>query len=96
MYRSIYRGLFNKGFTKDNRGARRKFRRKGKSRFLLTSKAVKKDALSILNVIINLFSELPLDKRRTITPDRGSEFSFYQKFNKAVNINCYFSDSQAP
>ena len=67
-----------------------------KSRFLLTSKAAKKDALSVSNVIINLFSELPLGKRRTITPDRGSEFALYQKFSEAANINCYFSDPQAP
>lgn len=67
-----------------------------KSRFLLTSKAAKKDALSVSNVIINLFSELPLGKRRTITPDRGSEFALYQKFSEATNIKCYFSDPQAP
>lgn len=67
-----------------------------KSRFLLTSKATKKDALSVSNVIINLFSELPLGKRKTITPDRGSEFALYQKLSEATNTNCYFSDPQAP
>lgn len=61
-----------------------------KSRFLLTSKVAKKDALSVLNVSINLFSGLPFDKRRTITPDRGSEFALYHKFSKAANIDCYF------
>jgi len=30
IYRAIYRGLFNDGFTKDSKGARRKLRRKGK------------------------------------------------------------------
>jgi len=30
MYLFIYRGLFNDGFTKDSKGARRKLRRKGK------------------------------------------------------------------
>lgn len=30
IYRSIYRGLFNDGFTKDSIGARRRLRRKGK------------------------------------------------------------------
>ncbi len=67
-----------------------------KSRFLLTSKAAKKDALSVSNAIINLFSELLFNKRRTITPDRGIEFALYHKFIKVANIDCYFSDPQAP
>lgn len=36
-----------------------------KTRFLLTSKAAEKDAVSVSNVIINLFFGLPFDKRRT-------------------------------
>ncbi len=67
-----------------------------KSRFLLTSKVAKKDALSVLNVSINLFSGLPFDKRKTITPDRGSEFALYHKFSKAANIDCYFFNPQTP
>lgn len=39
---------------------------------------------------------MSVDKRRTITPDRGREFALYQKFSKAANIDCYFSDPQAP
>lgn len=35
IYRAIYRGLFNEGFTKDSKGARRKLRRKGKPKKVL-------------------------------------------------------------
>ncbi len=136
--------MFNKGFTKDSRGARRKLGRKGKplrkqlfnghgkfndaprpfeaenrntlghweadtvigtkgkvclvtlvdrrSRFLLAAKASKKDALSVSNAIVNLFSGLASDKRKTITLDRGSEFALYKSFGSVSNINCYFSD----
>lgn len=63
-----------------------------KSRFLLAAKASKKDALSVSNASVNFFSGLASDKRKTITPDRGSEFALYKYFGSVSNINCYFSD----
>lgn len=65
IYRSIYRGLFNDGFTKDSIGAKRKLRRKGKP---------KRSALDGRGV----FSEAPRIHDRPIEAEKRSELGHWE------------------
>lgn len=67
-----------------------------KSRFLLVGKSERKTAKSVTKTIGQLLSPLPQSKRKTITPDRGNEFAYYNQFSKENNLACYFSDPCAP
>lgn len=67
-----------------------------KSRFLLIGKSERKTAKSVTKTIGKLLSCLPQSKRKTITPDRGNEFAYYNQFSKENTISCYFSDPCSP
>lgn len=67
------------------------------SRYLLAGKVSKKDSTLVADEIIALLSALPKKKRRTITPDRGKEFSKHTSVTKTLNgLQFYFSDPHAP
>ena len=47
--------------------------------------------------MINLLAGLPKRKRKSITPDRGKEFSKHRKVTKHLNgIPFYFADPHSP
>ena len=67
------------------------------SRYLLAGKADKRYSTLVADEMISLLSTLPKKKRRTITPDRGKEFSRHASVTTALGgIQFYFSDPHSP
>jgi IS30 family transposase len=67
------------------------------SRYLLTGKVAKKHSSLVADEMISLLSALPEKKRRTVTPDRGKEFSKHNLVTDALNgMPFYFPDPHAP
>ena len=67
-----------------------------RSRFLLAGKVANKDSLLVAEEIIALLRTVPRYKRKTITPDRGKEFSKYNLVTDLLQVPFYFSDPHAP
>jgi IS30 family transposase len=66
------------------------------SRYLLAGKVAKKYSALVAEKMIMLLSALPKRKRRTITPDRGKEFSNHAWVTESLNLPFYFPDPHAP
>ena len=67
------------------------------SRYLLAGKISKKKSQLVANEIINLFSKLPNDFLKTITPDRGKEFAKHALVtSKLDGVQFYFADPHSP
>jgi len=67
------------------------------SRYLLAGKVKKRYSALVADKMIALLCALPKKKRRTITPDRGKEFSKHSSVTKALNgVQFYFPDPHAP
>ena len=67
------------------------------SRYLLAGKISKKYSVLVAEKMIDLLSAIPKKKRKSITPDRGKEFSQHTAVTKAVNgVQFYFADPHAP
>lgn len=66
------------------------------SRYLLAGKVTKKYAALVADQMIELLAALPKKKRRTITPDRGKEFSKHALVTESLNLPFYFPDPHAP
>lgn len=67
------------------------------SRYLLAGKIVKKNATLVANKMIELLSNIPETKRRSITPDRGTEFAKHSVVTRALDgIQFYFPDPHSP
>ena len=68
-----------------------------KSRYLLVGKVEKKLSEQVKNTMIHLLKSVSKKKRKSITPDRGKEFSKHREITKEVDsIPFYFADSSAP
>lgn len=68
-----------------------------KTRFLLAQKVEKKISIHVSDSMINLLAGLPKRKRKSITPDRGKEFSKHREVTKHLNgIPFYFADPHSP
>jgi IS30 family transposase len=68
-----------------------------KSRFLLGGKIEKKLSKLVRDKMIYLFSTIELDQVKSITPDRGKEFSKHSEVTVALNdVPFYFPDPHAP
>ena len=68
-----------------------------RSRFTLAAKAPNASAQAVCNTMIDLLTQLPECKVKSITPDCGSEFALYQQVSAAVhNIPFYFADPHSP
>lgn len=68
-----------------------------KSRFTLAAKVSTGSSRDVCNAMIALLKQLPTDKVRTITPDRGSEFALYQDVTDALGaVEFYFADPHSP
>lgn len=67
------------------------------SRFLLSGKVDKKLSQLVSNKIIELLSVFPKESIRSITPDRGKEFSKHPQVTDSLNnVPFYFSDPHSP
>lgn len=67
-----------------------------KSRFLLIGKSGAKTAESVTGTIQRLFSTIPHQTKKTITPDRGFEFAYYNRIEQENNVECFFADPSSP
>lgn len=63
-----------------------------KSRLYLAIRVPDRSASSVTLAIINALKEYPSDLVRTITFDRGKEFSGYEEIETALNCKTYFCD----
>ena len=64
-----------------------------KSRFLLAAKVQNGTAEAVRDTLIRMFSALPVEKLRSITPDRGHEFAKYSEVSDALHdVPFYFAD----
>ena len=67
------------------------------SRYLLAGKTAKKNSQMVAEKMISLFSNLPCDCLKTITPDRGKEFGKHRLVTDALeNVQFYFADPHSP
>ena len=65
-----------------------------KSRYLLCEKVAKKDSISVKQAIIHMLKD---GQPKTITPDRGKEFSRHEEISKALNdVQFYFPEPHQP
>ena len=68
-----------------------------KSRYLMSEKINKKISVHVRDSIIDLLSAVPKNKRKSITPDRGKEFSKHREVTEQLDsIPFYFADPHAP
>ena len=68
-----------------------------KARFLLSLKIPKKNSSFVHDGMIQLLGSLPPELVRSITPDRGKEFSKHAEISKALNdVSFYFPQPHAP
>lgn len=68
-----------------------------KTRYLLAEKVEKKVSVHVRDSVINLLAPLPKSKRKSITPDRGKEFSKHREVTQHLDkIPFYFADPHAP
>ena len=66
-----------------------------KSRYLLCEKVAKKDSISVKQAIIHMLKKD--SQTKTITPDRGKEFSRHEEISKALNdVQFYFPEPHQP
>lgn len=68
-----------------------------KSRFLISERISKKSSISVKDKMIELLNQLDESLVKTITPDRGKEFSKHQEISENLNgVPFYFPDAHAP
>lgn len=67
-----------------------------RSRFTLAAKLPDGKAESARDAMIYLLSQLPSDKVKSITSDRGPEFALYEEISQALRVPFYFADPHAP
>lgn len=66
------------------------------SRYLLAGRVAKKYSALVADQMVTLLSALPKKKRKTITPDRGKEFSQHALVTESLHLPFYFPDPHAP
>ena len=67
-----------------------------KTRFTLILKLAGKDATSVNNALIDVFSKLPETMKKSLTWDRGMELAKHAEFTQVTKIPVYFCDPQSP
>lgn len=67
-----------------------------KARFYLAIKVPDRTSASVTPAIINALKNYPSDQVKTITFDRGKEFSGYEEIETALNCKIYFCDPYCP
>jgi IS30 family transposase len=55
-----------------------------------------KDTVSVVNALSRQVCTLPMDLRRTLTWDRGTELAQHKRFSIATNVQVFFCDPRSP
>lgn len=66
------------------------------SRFTLLVRVEGKDTHSVVTALAQQVQMLPVELRRSLTWDRGSEMAQHKKFTVATNVQVYFCDPRSP
>lgn len=67
------------------------------SRYLLSDRIQAKKSALVKEKMIELFLTIPKTKRRSVTPDRGKEFSKHSEVSEQLDgLQFYFSDPHSP
>ncbi|MBM2294305.1 IS30 family transposase [Sulfitobacter pseudonitzschiae] len=67
-----------------------------KTRYTLLLRNNDRKSRPLMNKLINEMSPLPADARRSITFDRGFEFTSWRELHKGMGTKSWFCDPQAP
>jgi IS30 family transposase len=66
------------------------------SRFVVLVKVNGKDSESVVSALIKKARKLPIELRRSLTWDRGSEMAKHKAFTIATDMKVFFCDPQSP
>lgn len=66
------------------------------SRFIFIAKTVSRQAVVIHRRLHGWFKALPVDLRRSLTQDNGTEFALHHKLQQRLAIKTYFCDPHSP
>ncbi len=66
------------------------------SRYFLVGKALWKSSQLVADRMCEMLNELPTNRLKTITSDRGKEFSKHSLVTDALNVPFYFADPHSP
>jgi IS30 family transposase len=67
-----------------------------RSRFTMLIKVNGKDTESVVAALIKQVRKLPVELRRSLTWDRGTEMAQHKAFSVATDVKVYFCDPQSP
>lgn len=66
------------------------------SRFVLLVKLQGKDSSTVVHALARQMGQLPVELRKSLTWDRGTEMAQHKVFTVATDIDVYFCDPQSP
>jgi IS30 family transposase len=66
------------------------------SRYYLAERIPTKTSQPVADKMTEILAQLPTDKVKTITPDRGKEFAKHAQVTETIKVQFYFSDPHAP
>lgn len=67
-----------------------------RSRLLLAGSCPSKNQTDTANAMLRILATIPKNKLHTITLDRGSEFSEYQKVSRHTGVSIFFANPYSP
>jgi IS30 family transposase len=67
-----------------------------RSRFTMLVKLRSKDSNTVVKAVAKQIQKLPLEVRRSLTWDRGSEMARHKEFKIATDVQVYFADPHSP
>ena len=67
-----------------------------RSRFTMLVKVQGKDTKAVVAAVIKHVKKLPVELRRSLTWDRGTEMAQHKAFSVATDVKVYFCDPQSP
>ena len=66
------------------------------TRYVMLAKVANKDTQSVVSALIKQARKLPTELYKSLTWDRGKEFTDHRRFTLTTNIDVYFCDPQSP
>lgn len=66
------------------------------TRFTLLAKLKARDSKTVVKAVAKQLQKLPLELRRSLTWDRGSEMARHKDFTVATDVKVYFCDPHSP
>jgi IS30 family transposase len=66
------------------------------SRFTMLVKLPLGDSRSVVDALASTVKKLPLELRRSLTWDRGTEMAQHERFTVATDVQVYFCDPHSP